>query len=134
MNVSTAMNKLRTKVLFHLLKQHNNNTCFRCGKKINKADDLSIEHKKPWMYHPENDNRRFWHMSNIAFSHRKCNRPHVHGAIKTRKVGPKNTVWCGLCQKFWPYQKFHKDKNRWNGFRSLCKTCASIKQKQYRKK
>lgn len=134
MNVSTAMHKLRTKVLFHILKRHDDNICFKCRKKINTFTDLSIEHKKPWLYYPENNNRRFWYMSNIAFSHRKCNRPHRSGAIKKRKVGPRGTSWCCNCKKFLKNNEFYKHKSRWNGLMSMCKKCHIIKKREYRHK
>lgn len=126
----TAMGKLRLKILFHILKKYGENICFKCGKKISKMDDLSIEHKQPWEGHPENNNRRFWHMSNISFSHRKCNRPHTRGGIKLRKTGPKGTAWCHICKQFLPKDKFYKDKSKWNGVRYHCIKCKRVLDKK----
>ena len=134
MPFGTACHQLRMRVLFYLLKKHSENVCFQCGKKIRTVEELSIEHKKPWLYHPEHDNRRFWHMSNIAFSHRKCNTQHVHGARHKRKIGPDGTAWCTSCKKFLNTDSFHKDKNHWNGYHKRCKQCFYAYRKQWRKK
>ena len=70
MPFGTANNKLRKMVLFHLLKKYNDNFCFQCGALIETVDELSIEHKKPWLH--ENTDL-YWDMDNIAFSHHHCN-------------------------------------------------------------
>ena len=44
--------------------------CYQCKKLIVDHEDLSVEHKKPWL---DEDTRLFWDMGNIAFSHRGCN-------------------------------------------------------------
>lgn len=73
MPFGTACNRLRKKVLFHLLEKLNGNVCFKCNKAIELVSDLSIEHKQPW----EGRNvELFWDIENIAFSHMKCNTPH----------------------------------------------------------
>jgi len=70
MPAGTAQGKLRKMVLFHLLKKHNENFCFQCGTKIETVEELSIEHKKPWLHESVD---LFWDMDNIAFSHLSCN-------------------------------------------------------------
>lgn len=70
MPFGTANGKLRKMVLFHLLKKHKENFCFQCGTEIETVDELSIEHKKPWL-HESTD--LFWDIDNIAFSHHHCN-------------------------------------------------------------
>lgn len=81
MPVGTASNQLRKMVLFDLLKRHGENVCFRCGQEIETPDDLSIDHKTPWL---DNDASLFWDLSNVAFSHSKCN----YSAAKKIKKGP----------------------------------------------
>ena len=44
--------------------------CYQCKSLIVESDDMSIEHKKPWL---DGDTRLFWDMGNIAFSHKSCN-------------------------------------------------------------
>lgn len=68
----TATNRLRKNILFHLLKKHGENYCFKCSELIEEVEDLSIEHKKPWQGVSA---ELFWDLENIAFSHLHCNRP-----------------------------------------------------------
>lgn len=71
-NFSTASNRLRRNVMFHLLCKTGENTCHRCGKKIEIVDDLSIDHKQDWMY-AKNAKELFYDIDNIAYSHKRCN-------------------------------------------------------------
>ena len=61
----TATNRLRKRVMFSLLEKHGENTCFKCSKKIETADELSLEHKQPW---EGVSVELFWSLENIAFS------------------------------------------------------------------
>jgi len=70
MPFGTASNRLRKMVLFHLLKKLKENVCFQCGAEIETVDELSIEHKKPWL---DESVDLFWDLNNIAFSHHQCN-------------------------------------------------------------
>jgi hypothetical protein len=68
----TAMHRLRKILLFSLLKKLNDNVCFKCSEVIEKVEDLSVEHKKPW---EGVSAELFWDIENVAFSHLHCNRP-----------------------------------------------------------
>ena len=68
--------------------------CYRCGWKIDSNEDMTIEHIKPWEGR-EDGEKLFWDLSNIAFSHRWCNRPHV--AVLEPK--PLNHGWYGYNKK-----------------------------------
>ena len=68
----TASARLRKNILFNLLKKHGENICFQCGNSIEIVDDLSIEHKIPWL-HSENPSELFFSLDNIGFSHLDCN-------------------------------------------------------------
>ena len=70
MPFGTASNRLRKMVLFDLLRKHGENICFRCGKEIETYEELSLEHKQPWL---NVDATLFWDLGNIAFSHLNCN-------------------------------------------------------------
>lgn len=70
MPFGTASHRLRKIVLFSLLKKHNENICFQCKKEIETVEELSMEHKKPWLNESID---LFWDMDNIAFSHLHCN-------------------------------------------------------------
>lgn len=72
MPFGTANNRLRKSIIFDLLKRHKENFCFQCGAEIVTVDDMSIEHKKPWL-HEGNAVELYFDLSNIAFSHLHCN-------------------------------------------------------------
>lgn len=70
MSYASASRKLVRHILFDLLREYGRNICFRCNKEIGEIGDFSIEHKTPWL---NGDPLLFWDLTNIAFSHRKCN-------------------------------------------------------------
>jgi hypothetical protein len=72
MDDSTASHKLRKLILFSLVQQKAQDFCFRCQAKIETVEDLSIEHKTPWL-DSSNPVHNFFDLNNIAFSHLKCN-------------------------------------------------------------
>ena len=70
--VGTATHKLRKMIMFRMIQKAGLDTCFQCGKKIETIEELSIEHKIPWL-DSENPKELFFDLENIAFSHLKCN-------------------------------------------------------------
>lgn len=72
MPIGTATNRLKKSVLFSLLKKLDENICFQCNQVIDLEDDLSIEHKIPWL-DSQNPVEMFFDLDNIAFSHLSCN-------------------------------------------------------------
>lgn len=70
MPFGTAHNRLRKKILFSLVQRLEEDTCYRCNKTIESVDDLSIEHKQAW---EGKSIELYWDLSNIAFSHLRCN-------------------------------------------------------------
>jgi hypothetical protein len=70
MPVSTARSRLVKLIMFDLAKRLDETKCFRCGVDIQSVDDLSIEHKEPWL---NVSTELFWDLNNIAFSHLQCN-------------------------------------------------------------
>jgi hypothetical protein len=72
MPIGTASNRLRKLIMFDLLKRLNLNVCFQCEEEIKDVENLSIEHKIPWLG-SENPTNLFFDLSNIAFSHLSCN-------------------------------------------------------------
>jgi len=68
----TASAILRKSILFAVLKKHSENFCFQCNEEISSVDELSIEHKVPWL-DSENPTELFFSLDNIAFSHLHCN-------------------------------------------------------------
>ena len=130
MSHGTAGNRLRKMILFHLLQKHGENVCFKCSEIIETADELSIEHKKPW---EGVSVKLFWSLDNIAFSHLRCNRNHRYegGGAKRRKVGPEGTAWCMRCKAFLPIFKFSRHASRWNGLQPWCNGCYEQRRKQF---
>lgn len=129
MKVGTAQHRLRTNIMFELAWKCDMLSCFRCGKKIEKVEDMSIEHKEPWVGVSV---ALFWDITNIAFSHKKCNfgairspklKPWVAAAL--RKQGEPGTAWCGRCRLFLKRVEFGNQKTRWTGLQSECKKCRS---------
>ncbi len=90
MNYSTATHQLKKKLMLKLAKQCGMSYCYRCGKEIETAEDLSVDHKESWL-NSENPVKMFWDVDNLAFSHRTCNSDASHrrlenrGATKLRK-------------------------------------------------
>lgn len=82
MPIGTASNRLRKSIIFMLLKKQNLNFCFQCNSEIVFENELSIEHKVPYL-DSENPIELFFDLNNIAFSHLKCN---IGAAKKSWKI------------------------------------------------
>jgi hypothetical protein len=118
MSFGKARNILINMIFLNLAKKCGESACFKCGKEISFANEISIEHKKRWLdVSPD----LFWDLENIAFSHRKCNTPDRTGG--TRKICPPGTSWCGKCKSFKPLDEFHKSASRRVGVHFHCKIC-----------
>lgn len=90
MSHGVARARLLKMILFDLLKQFNKDVCFRCDKKIDKIEELSIEHKKAWL-NSENPKQLFFDLENISFSHLSCNSKHSsYPKTSPWKRGEKN--------------------------------------------
>ena len=72
MPIGTASARLKKNIMFDLLCRLNENKCYQCGEEIQSAENLSVEHKVPYL-HSENPQELFFNLDNIAFSHLKCN-------------------------------------------------------------
>lgn len=123
MPFGTACGQLRRMVMFHVLERHRENVCFRCGDLIERAEDLSIEHKEPWQAVGA---QLFWDLNNIAFSHVGCN---LRTGWVRRKVSDGN-LWCSACRQLLPVSSFHKDRYQRTGFALLCRECFNARRKK----
>jgi len=83
----SAQRKLSKSIEFSLVIETGRDTCYRCGKKITKDQDFSVEHMKNWMS-SENPIEAYYGLSNIAFSHRKCNKRNATQTKGKDKVKP----------------------------------------------
>lgn len=81
-NYGTASHRLRKKILFDLMVRCDLDTCFQCKEKIENMDEMSIEHKVPWL-DSEDPTGLFYDLENIAFSHLSCN---ISAARKVNKI------------------------------------------------
>ena len=128
MPYGTASNRLRKRILFMLIQDSKNDTCFRCGRKIEIVAELSIEHKKPWL---GVDVELFWDLDNIAFSHLSCNSKHHKKVNKI--VPPKGMGWCSICETIKPLSEFPSEEERYSGGdRKPCSECAVSRNREYR--
>lgn len=91
--------KLYRIILFNMLQHSGENICFRCGESIETEQELSLDHKAPWL---GNDAELFWDLDNIAWSHAVCNsrhgavvRQHMYEPSLTKEVSRKGrcTRW-----------------------------------------
>jgi hypothetical protein len=69
---NTANYHLKKMVWFDMMKRYGENICFRCKEAIETVEELSIEHKIPWLNKP-NAKELFWDLNNVAWSHISCN-------------------------------------------------------------
>lgn len=121
MPYGTATQRLRKIIIFNLVKETGKDICFKCSKRISKIEELSIEHKQPWL-HVTPD--LFWDYKNIAFSHLRCNKPdRPSGGKGLRIKAPNRTAWCNRHKQFLPISQFSKNKWHWSGVHTLCKQC-----------
>ena len=122
MDFGTAMHQLRKGIVFRLLERLGENVCFRCNERIETANELSFDHKIDWLdVNPD----LFWDLDNIAFSHKRCNRPGRPYAERLKKVGPEGTSWCSGHRDFLPVDSFgpkHGPGSR-NGKQLYCRKC-----------
>lgn len=132
MSHGAAATRLRKLVLFRQLEKHQENVCVKCSGRILTADDLSLEHIKPW---EGRDASLFWDLENVAFSHVVCNLPHVrHGGTFRRIQAPDGMAWCYEHKAFLPIEKFNKKPDRWNGLRFACSDCEIAYKERMRNK
>ncbi len=73
----TAAGRLRKHIMFDMAKRLGLDECFRCQKKIESVDELSIDHKLPWQG-SDSPRKAFFDLNNIAFSHHSCNCAAAH--------------------------------------------------------
>lgn len=124
MPIGTASGRLRKSIMFVMVQRLGLDTCFRCGQRIVSVEELSIEHKVPWMVDdPQEAQRLFYDLNNIAFSHSSCNSTAADrstGRTSLRKEGPEGTCWCPDCDEFRPSEEFGSHKGTWNEKQRYC--------------
>lgn len=113
MPFGTANGKLRKAILFKYIKKCKDDICFKCNLIIETVEELSIEHKKPWQ---GKNIELFWDLSNIAFSHLKCNikeKVYPNGREHGRNKYDLEGCRCDKCrQDRMTYQKTYRNENK----------------------
>lgn len=125
MPIGTAQGRLAQQILFMVVQKAGLDVCYRCSKTIERAEDLSTEHKEPWL---DVSPALFWDLCNIAFSHRACNYRANRRNKRTR--APEGTAWCSIHQQYLPTSEFYKNATMPGGYNQDCKAC----QGEHRKK
>jgi len=134
MKFGTASHRLRKQLLFKYVRMAGHDTCYRCGKLIDNADEFTVDHKDPWLYE---NSELFWDLDNIAFSHKKCNVQHkrytrergnVGGLHQRKMLGDE--LWCNKCKRFLDGYKFSDNKYTWNGKQKQCISCRSVSRRK----
>ena len=94
MNFSTASAQLKKNLMFKFMQVLNLDQCFQCGEVIDAVDQLSVEHKQPWLSATD-PKAAFFDLNNIAFSHLSCN----VAAGTTRKCLAHQLSECAECRR-----------------------------------
>ena len=127
-NYGTASNRLRRLVMYSLLERLGDTNCFRCGRPMD-ADTFSIDHRQQWLGDPE----QFWDLSNIAFSHKRCNSTARRPGRRTLEA-PIGTAWCSIHKAYMPVAEFGPDRHQPNGLAPRCRPCDVRRVTHYKKR
>lgn len=120
MDYGTASHRLRKQIMFMMIQETGRDTCFKCGCLIECIDELSVEHKLPWLHI---DPKLFWDLDNIAFSHLKCNKPHRYAGGKTKRWNEDQTkLWCNGCEDHINLSEFSKFGSFYRTYCNKCRT------------
>lgn len=114
---------LLSSLLLHFARLAHRDSCFRCGKKIKKPLDLSMDHKKSWR---GIDVALYWDLNNVALSHKLCNRVDRPG----RHPLPKGMSWCTSHREMHPVKDFGPGQ-RWNGLAMSCRVAERERARKY---
>ena len=139
MPFGTASGILKKSIMFSMMQLLELDMCFQCGMKIESVNDLSIEHKIPWL-DSENPKELFFSLDNIAFSHLKCNVGAVRKEylVKSGKLlsesnvvkCPEGMSHCSKCGQFKPTSFFDKNITKFTGLDAYCKECKKERRKK----
>ena len=124
MSPSKARAQLLRRVLFDFIKRLSLDNCFQCGQKIEKLEELTLEHKIPWLH---KNPQLFWDIENIAFSHHICNSAKTRPANSRCEAG---NHWCNHCKQCLPVTMFGRRKQKgYAALRNYCHPCRSTRRK-----
>jgi len=124
MHYSTASARLDRMVLFMLVQKQGLDVCYQCGSRIRRYQDMSTEHKQPWL---DVDPTLFWDLENIAFSHKSCNSAAARKRHDKAKDAPAGTAWCAGHKEYLSVGQFDLNRTRASGYASYCKICRDVR-------
>jgi len=117
MSMGKAQRALERQILFSLVADTGRDMCYRCGKRIERWQDMSVDHKQAWL---DVSAELFWDLNNIAFSHRNpCNSG--AGRRPTQINSPAGMNWCSDCKGFRPVAEFYRNVAQRTGWNRQCK-------------
>ena len=100
------------------------NFCYRCKEEILSVEDVTIDHKIPWL-DSEDPSGMFFDIENIDFSHLSCNCGNARQ--KNKIVPPHGTRWCKVCRGFKPTNEFPENYRE-----HRCRECHSKNMSEWR--
>lgn len=109
-SIGTATARLRKAILFRLVVKCGEDICYRCGKRIETVEELSIEHKAAWMSAAD-PVAAFFDQNNLSFSHHACN---VGAASQPNKKYATQREY----KRAESARYYEKNKDRWNQIRN----------------
>lgn len=93
----TAANRLRKSIIFSLVKRLQENYCYQCGAEIETENELSIEHKVPYLDSTD-PVELYFSLDNIAYSHLSCNSGAARNANAERASHPSTKCYAKGCR------------------------------------
>lgn len=117
MPYGTANAKLRKIILFNLVQRYGEDSCYQCNNKIEKIEEFSIEHIKPWF---GNSTTLFWDFANIAFSHISCNVRAARKPFSKNRIAPDGMWWCSEKKHYVSLANFYTSGTK---ISKRCKPC-----------
>lgn len=102
MSYGSANHTLTTGLLYHYAKLAGATKCYRCDKEIENAGEFSKDHKVDWL-HSGKPIELFFDLTNVAFSHKKCNRNRGDHQVVRNKSGFKGVYQSNARHKIKPW-------------------------------
>jgi len=108
MNPSTASGRLVKDILWDLICKTSQDNCCKCGEAMAR-DTFSVEQIEPWL-DSEDPVGLFFDLSNISFSHLKCN-------FADARRPTKGTMVCGTVSKYTSRCRCCECRDSWNDYK-----------------
>lgn len=130
----SANGRLKKAIIFKYVRLAGHDICYRCVRRIESIEELSIEHKISWQ-RASDPQAAYFDLDGIAFSHLRCNIRAARKDIVTRKQlnarsrtiffeyhGCEPECWCGAR----PADVYHVNgdgsDNSLNNLQPLCRS------------